>query len=79
MSSRPSFVMVAILALVVLATACVVTHEEDENGKTVRVGVSTPVGALAARTGENAGNTGLPVYPGARLSRDSNDGVFSSL
>ena len=25
-------------------------------------------------TGEYAGNTGLPVYPGARLSRDSNDG-----
>lgn len=76
MSSRPSLVMVAVLPIVVLATACVVVHEEDEDGKTVRVGVSTPVGALAARTGENAGNAGLSVYPGARLSRDSNDGDF---
>jgi hypothetical protein len=76
MSSRPALVMVAILPVVALATACVVAHEEDENGKTVRVAVSTPVGALAARTGENAGNTGLPVYPGARLSQDSNDGDF---
>lgn len=38
MSSRPSLVMVAVLPIAVLATACVVVHEEDEDGRTVRVG-----------------------------------------
>jgi hypothetical protein len=31
MSSRPSLVMIAVLPLVVLATGCVVVHEEDED------------------------------------------------
>jgi hypothetical protein len=71
MSIRPAPAILAALPVILLAAACVVVREE-EDGKTV--GVSTPVGALAARTGEHAGNTGLRVYPGARLSRDSKDG-----
>ena len=67
--------LVAVLPAMLLATGCVVVHEDGEGDtKSVRLGISSPVGALAARTGENAGDTGLPVYPGARLSRDSNDG-----
>lgn len=59
----------AVIAAVLLTAACVVVREEDE-GRTKEVNISTPVGALAAKTGEDSGETGLPVYPGARPSRD---------
>ena len=63
----------AVIAAVLLSAACIVVREEDE-GKTKEVNISTPVGALAASTGENTGDTGLPVYPGATLSKDNDDG-----
>jgi hypothetical protein len=65
--------MAAVLPVIILASACAVEREE-EGGKTTRVAISTPVGGLAARIGENPGDTGLPVYPGAILSRDQADG-----
>jgi len=73
MAVRPLIVMAGVVAAIVLVTACVVVRE-DEDGDTTRVAISTPVGGLAARTGENAGNTGLPVYPGAQRSRDEHEG-----
>jgi hypothetical protein len=75
MPFRLTIAMTAVLPAVLLATACAVEREE-EDGKTTRVAISTPVGGLAARTGENTGNTGLPVYPGAQLSRDEGDNDF---
>jgi hypothetical protein len=72
MPIRPAIAIAGVLP-VLLLVACAVAREE-EDGKTTRVAISTPVGALAARTGENAGDTGLPVYPGAQLSRDGDDG-----
>ena len=56
-----------------LTSACVVVREEDD-GKTKEVNISTPVGALAVTAGESAGDTGLPIYPGAELSKDDGDG-----
>jgi hypothetical protein len=72
---RSAIATVAIVPAVVLATACDVVHQEQD-GRTTRVDISTPLGALTASTGEKAGNTGLPVYPGAQLSRDGNDGDY---
>jgi hypothetical protein len=72
---RPTVAAAAVLPALVLAIACAVVREEDD-GKTTRVAISTPVGGLAARTGENTGDTGLPVYPGAQLSRDEGDGDY---
>jgi hypothetical protein len=72
---RPAIAMAAVLPALLLATGCAVVRE-DEDGKTTRVAISTPVGGLAARTGENTGDTGLPVYPGAQLSRDEGDGDY---
>ncbi len=69
----PAIAIAAVLPVLVLATGCAVEREE-EGGKTTRVAISTPVGGLAARVGENPGDTGLPVYPGATLSRDAADG-----
>ena len=73
MPIRPAIAIAAVVPALALATACAVAHEE-EDGKTTRVAISTPVGALAARTGDNAGDTGLPVYPGAQVSRDGSGG-----
>ena len=73
MSVRPAIAVAAVFPALALAVACAVAREE-EDGKTTRVAISTPVGALAARTGDNAGDPGLPVYPGARLSHDGDDG-----
>ena len=72
MSVRAAIAMAAVLPAIMLATGCAV--ERDEEGKSTRVAISTPVGGLAARIGENPGDTGLPVYPGATLSRDAADG-----
>ena len=73
MPVRAAIAMAAVLPALILATGCAVEREE-EGGKTTRVAISTPVGGLAARIGENPGDTGLPVYPGATLSRDAADG-----
>lgn len=74
---RPAVAIGAVLPALVLATACVAVREE-EDGKTTRVAISTPIGGLAARTGENTGDTGLPVYPGAQRSRDEGDGDYEA-
>jgi hypothetical protein len=63
----------AVLIAVLMTAACVVAREE-EDGKTQEVNISTPVAALAVTAGDKAGDTGLPVYPGAQLSQDDGDG-----
>jgi hypothetical protein len=68
MRIHPARAVAGVFPALVLATACAVDREEDA-GKTTRVAISTPVGNLAARIGDNNGDTGLPVYPGAQLSR----------
>ena len=73
MTIHPSLSMAAVVPIVVLAAGCTVVREE-EDGKTTKVDIATPLGALAARTGEDTGDTGLPVVPGAQLSRDRSDG-----
>jgi hypothetical protein len=75
MPNRSTLAIIVVVPVAILAAACVVVREE-EDGKTVRVDMSGPAGALSARTGENAGKTGLPVFPGAYLSRDSGHGDF---
>ena len=72
--TRPAIVVAAVLPALVLATGCAVVREE-EDGKATRVAISTPVGGLTARIGENTGETGLPVYPGATVARRG-DGRF---
>jgi hypothetical protein len=75
MPIRSASALAVVLSALVVATACAVVREE-EDGKTTRVAISTPVGGLAARTGEDTGDTGLAVYPGAQLARDEGDGDF---
>lgn len=72
MTIRSALSLAAILPAVVLAAACVIVREE-EDGRTTELNIATPVGALAARTDKDAGDTGLPVYPGARPAQDDDD------
>jgi hypothetical protein len=64
--------LLVVAGLAVVLTGCVVVREEDQ-GRTKEVNISTPVGALAAKTGRDSGETGLPVYPGAQPSREKGD------
>jgi len=73
MPVRAAIAIAVVLPAIALVTSCAVEREE-EGGNTTRVAISTPVGGLAARIGDTSGDTGLPVYPGAQLSRDEADG-----
>jgi hypothetical protein len=73
MNVRPLIVMAGFVPAILLVSACVVVRDEEE-GDAAKVSISTPVGGLLALTGENAGNTGLPVYPGAQFTRNTHDG-----
>ena len=63
-------ILAAASASVMLLAACgVIVHEEEQGGKT-DVDIRTPIGGLSVRTDVDAPpDTGLPVYPGARLQR----------
>ena len=74
MALRRDIAVSVALPILLLAAGCTVAKQE-ENGRTTRLSISTPVGDLTARTGEGSGDTGLPVYPGAQPMRDQNDGL----
>jgi hypothetical protein len=75
MPNRFVLAIIVVVPVALLAAACVIVREE-EDGRTVGVDMSGPAGAMSARTGGTAGNTGLPVFPGASLSRDSSHGDY---
>jgi hypothetical protein len=54
-------------------TACSVDVREGGSGRK-QVDIATPVGDLSVRTSDENPDVGLPVYPGARSSRDGDDG-----
>ena len=68
---RP-FVLSIVLAAVPLA-ACSVDVRNQESGGRAEVDVRTPVGGVSVRTDVDPGDTGLPVYPGARLVQNEID------
>jgi len=59
----------ALLAL----PACSVNVKKGENGQDKNVDIHTPVGDIKVDKGADARDTGLPVYPGARIRHDDND------
>ena len=66
------FVCVAVVALLLLS-ACSVSVKKSENGEDKNVDIRTPVGDIKVDKDADARDTGLPVYPGARLRRDDDD------
>ena len=56
-----------------LLAACTVNVREQESGEQTDVDVSTPLGGVSVRTNVEPTDTGLPVYPGARLLREDGE------
>jgi hypothetical protein len=63
---------VAVVALLLLP-ACSVNVKKGENGQDKNVDIHTPVGDIKVDKDADARDTGLPVYPGARVRRDDDD------
>lgn len=72
---HPTNLKVACVALIALflLPACSVKVKKDENGEEKKVDIHTPVGDIKVDKEADARDTGLPVYPGARL-RHEDDG-----
>jgi hypothetical protein len=73
---RTKFVGTLAFALAILAMiqpACSVNVKKENDGDDKQVDISTPVGGIHVSKDADAADTGLPVYPGARLKpKDSN-------
>lgn len=63
----------AVLATLLLFTACGVTVRDGEQGERTEVDIETPLGDVSVRTDVDSADTGLPVYPGARPLRDGGE------
>lgn len=59
-------------ALFVLA-ACSVNVKKDSNGEDKNVDIKTPFGGIHVNNDADARDTGLPVYPGARVKPKNGD------
>jgi hypothetical protein len=64
------FLLAGFLAL----SACSMNVSKEQNGQDKQVDISTPIGGIHVSEQAQASDTGLPVYPGARLKEDTSDG-----
>jgi hypothetical protein len=71
-SSRNFLFALATLVSLLLLMACSVNVKKDEEGQDKNVDIRTPIGGIHVSKDADAGDTGLAVYPGARL-REMND------
>src|SRR5216684_4237187 len=67
----PGFSVIA--AALLLLAACSVNVKKDNNGEDKNVDITTPFGGIHVNNDANARDTGLPVYPGARLKPKNGD------
>ncbi len=65
--------LIAIAALLLLP-ACSVNVQKDKNGEEKKVDIRTPIGNIKVDNQADARDTGLAVYPGARLRQKDEDG-----
>lgn len=65
------------VSVIVLASALLVACDakvtEDPNSDDKNVDLRSPIGNLSVKTSMDAPDTGLPVYPGAKLLKDDED------
>ncbi len=69
-----SLPLVTILAALVILPGCSVNVKDRDANGNKKVDISTPVGGIHVDQNADARDTGLPVYPGAKLKPDTNDG-----
>jgi len=58
--------------VVMTIAACNINVKKGEDGQDKKVDIETPVGGIHVDTNAEARDTGLPVYPGARI-KDKNE------
>ena len=75
--TNPKLGCIAIVALLLLP-ACNIKVKKGENGEDKKVDIHTPIGDLKVDKDADARDTGLPVYPGARLRHENNDHDYKS-
>lgn len=59
--------LMAAAAAVVLLSGCSVNVQKESNGQDKQVDIKTPMGGIHVSKDADAADTGLSVYPGARL------------
>jgi hypothetical protein len=69
-----SLPLAAILAALAILPACSVNVKDHDADGNKKVDISTPIGGIHVDQNADARDTGLPVYPGAKLKPDTNDG-----
>jgi hypothetical protein len=73
-STRLRVALILATAGALLLPACSVNVKKEANGEDKQVDISTPVGGIHVSKGANAAETGLAVYPGARLKQKDSSG-----
>jgi len=71
-------VLAACLLALLTLPGCSVNVKKGENGEDKKVDIETPIGGIHVDNNANARDTGLPVYPGARLKEKEENGEEKS-
>lgn len=72
------YLPIAFLLGTLVLPGCSVNVKDHDNGGNSKVDISTPVGGIHVDENADVRDTGLPVYPGAKLKPNSKDGDHKS-
>ena len=75
-NSQLGFIITLVAVLVM--SACSINVKKNENGEDKKVDIETPVGGLHVSKNADVRDTGLPVYPGARVKQKEANGEEKS-
>jgi hypothetical protein len=75
-NSQLGFIITLVAGLVM--SACSINVKKNENGEEKKVDIETPVGGLHVSKNADVRDTGLPVYPGARVKQKDDNGEEKS-
>src|SRR5713101_8402692 len=67
------FTFFLLATALVLLMGCRVNVKKDKNGEDKNVDITTPFGGIHVNNNADVRDTGLPVYPGARLKPKNGD------
>src|SRR5260370_39587146 len=71
---RTRLVRLCVIATsLLLLMACSVNVKKDNNGEEKNVDITTPFGGIHVNNNADSRDTGLPVYPGARVKPKNGD------
>jgi len=77
--TRFHLALAIMLAALLFLPACAVDVKDGQNGGSNNVDITTPVGGIHVSEEGDARDTGLPVYPGARLRKGDNNSNSANL